>query len=89
MVSNLKKWVEEVHLNPARKGGECLRCEGEEKTMNRRRLMAVKCSLEAEGVCVYLDEYETREEAEEALHNAVIEHADYAIIEEVVAGKKK
>lgn len=49
--------------------------------MKRKMIMANKCSLNGDGIAVYLDEYETREEAEKALHEAVLEHIDYAIIE--------
>ena len=49
--------------------------------MPRKVLMATKCILEADGVCVYLDEYDTREEAEKALNEAVLECVDYDIVE--------
>lgn len=49
--------------------------------MARKVLMAKNCSLAADGIAVYLDEYDTREEAEKALHQAVMENADYAIEE--------
>lgn len=49
--------------------------------MARKMLMAKNCSLAADGVAVYLDDYDTREEAEKALYEAVMENADYAIEE--------
>ena len=49
--------------------------------MPRKVLMATKCILEADGVCVYLDEYDTREEAEKALNEALLECVDYDIVE--------
>ncbi|AKA68519.1 hypothetical protein [Clostridium scatologenes] len=51
--------------------------------MSKRKILkAVNCSLNADGVFVYLDEYETREEAEEALKDAILEYFDYGVEEE-------
>ena len=51
------------------------------RSMKRKMIMADKCSLNSDGVIAYLDEHETREEAERALHEAVLENIDYTIIE--------
>lgn len=51
----------------------------------RKRLRSEKCTLSGgDHLVVYLDEYDTREEAEEALADAVLQHADWAIVEEEV-----
>ncbi|EDT84476.1 hypothetical protein [Clostridium botulinum] len=47
----------------------------------RKVLRAVNCSLNANGTIVYLDEYETREEAEKALTELVLEYFDFGIEE--------
>lgn len=44
--------------------------------------MAKDCSLNAEGKYVYLDEYDTREEAIQALTDIVLQYADFSISEE-------
>lgn len=49
------------------------------KKNSRKKLTVVNTNLEADGVFVYLDEYDTKEEALQALGEAVLQYADWGI----------
>lgn len=54
---------------------------------NKRIALEVySSSLNADGIRVYLDDYENREQAEEAIMQGVLEHIDYGIKEVQVDG---
>ncbi|WP_195510155.1 hypothetical protein [Clostridium tyrobutyricum] len=52
--------------------------------LKRKILVAERCSLNSDGTYVYLDEYGTKEEAVQALNDAVLENFDYAMVEDEV-----
>ena len=54
---------------------------GNDNSKKRKALMAIGCSFTGEGCRVFLDDYDTKEKAYEALNDAVMEHIDYGIRE--------
>ncbi|QTL96539.1 hypothetical protein GM661_00430 [Iocasia frigidifontis] len=58
--------------------------------MKRKALIVTDCSFNGEGCQVFLDDYETKEQAYEALHQAVMEYATYGAKEiEIDTDKEK
>lgn len=52
--------------------------------MKRVALEAKCCSLHADGTRVFLDDYDSKEEALDALHQYVLENVVYEVIETIV-----
>lgn len=54
---------------------------GQGRNKKRKALLVTSCSFHAEGCRVFLDEFDTKKQAYDALHQAAMEHADYGIEE--------
>jgi len=51
------------------------------KVKKRKAIIAINCSVPADGVRIFLDDFDTRKEAEESLMETVLQHLDYEIKE--------